>query len=819
MSELELSFESGESSLSVREFRVEESLSRLFSISITARSPNEDLDLDTLVGRGASFRLISGTAGLTQRLRSWTGIVSRMEMSRVEESDTGLTTFELTIVPAAYTLTQRTNNRLFQHTPIPDIVEKILKEHSIVHEWRVARSEYVPVELRIQWDEADLTFVDRLLEEAGITTFFEDSSEGSKLVLSDAPHASVARPSLAFVDSEGQAQAGEVEYVTSVRVAREVIPGTFTHRDFDFRNPRFPLFGKAESDDPLENRYEQYVYRPSTFNMEVPADKAEPVKLAGSTPTADDKGVARFKTETGDEIAVRTRDARRAPRRPVKFKTNTVDPAPGSILVFVGHPRADIEGQRLLVTEFSLAGAPGREWTMLGVSVFASVPYKPAARTPKPKIYGLQSAVVVGPASEEIYTDEFGRVRVQFHWDREGKFDPGSSIWMRVSQGWAGGRYGMMVIPRIGHEVLIAFLDGDPDSPLIVGRAYNASEPVPYTLPENKTVSTWKSDSSPGSNGYNEIKYEDKKHKELVYIQAEKDMGRLIKNDEVTMVGRDRTKVVEHDEIVSVKNDRVKVVHHDESVAIGQDRSTQVRRDEAIAVGRDKTELTLRDRTVTTGVNHAEVIGVGRRTRVGARDLLEVGERYLVRMSPGVGERMSKGLGSALEVPVIGKMLGAAIGWSSDALESGTLSGLMSGLMKDSFGATPLPSFLRAPLNALSPVIPQKVQAVFGLAKAPVERADVSSDLPGTPDQPTQIEMVNRRITLTTGEASITLDGPDIRIEAQGEISIVGKNKVTMRSHGEDVQIFGGPRILLNPPGENDAEPEDEGELPPDEIA
>ncbi|MBK8254832.1 MAG: type VI secretion system tip protein VgrG [Polyangiaceae bacterium] len=819
MSILELSFESGESSLSVRQFRVEEGMNDPFQVSITARSSNEQLDLDDLVGRAATFKMVSGTAGLTQSLRTWTGIVSRMELTRVEDAASGLSTYELTIVPNLWLLGRRRNNRLFQHIPIPDILEKLLAEWQVRATFRIARDQYLPVELRFQWDETDLAFFQRLAEEAGISFFFEDDSQfGSVLVLSDAPHTTPPRAAIPFVDSPGQAQAGQLEYVTQVRLVREVKPGLFTHRDFDFRNPRFPLFGRAESDDPIENRYDQYVYRPSTFNMEASPDKTEQQKAAGGTPTADDKGVARFRKETGEAIAARTLEAARAPRKVVRFVTNTVDPSPGRVVAFSSHPRGDIDEKPLLIIGFSLTGATGEEWKMEGSAVFASMPYRPPLVSPKPRVFGIQSAIVVGPPGEEIYVDEFGRVRVQFHWDREGKMDPLSSIWMRVSQGWAGARYGMMVIPRIGHEVLVAFLDGDPDSPLIVGRAYNASEPVPYLLPENKTVSTWKSDSSPGGDGYNEIKYEDKKHHELIYLQAEKDMGRLIKNDEVTMVGHDRTKVVEHDEIISVKNDRVKVVQHDESVAVGQDRSTQVRRDDAVATGRDRTDFVMRDRMVATGVNVAETVGVSRRTRVGAKELLEVGERYLVRVAPGLGERMAKGLGSALEVPALGKMLGAAIGWSSSALESGTLSGLMSGLLRDSYGATPLPSFIRAPLDALSPVIPQKVQAVLNLTKAPTERADAAGNVPGTPDQPTQIEMVNKRITLTTGDASITLDGPDIHIQAQGKITMTAQGKVTVRSVGDDVEVLGGPRILLNPPGENDAIAEND-EPPPDEIA
>src|SRR5262249_21062448 len=145
--------------------------------------------------------------------------------------------------------------------------------------------------------------------------------------------------------------------------------------------------------------------------------------------------------------------------------------------------------KRLLVTELSIEGAHGEEWTASAQAVFAEHPHRPALKTPKPAIQGLQSAVVVGPPGDEIHTDEHGRVRVQFHWDREGKHDEGSSCWMRVSQGWAGASYGMVAIPRVGHEVLVAFLEGDPDHPVVVGRLYNATAPVPYELPRHKTRS------------------------------------------------------------------------------------------------------------------------------------------------------------------------------------------------------------------------------------------------------------------------------------------------------------------------------------------
>jgi type VI secretion system secreted protein VgrG len=230
----------------------------------------------------------------------------------------------------------------------------------------------------------------------------------------------------------------------------------------------------------------------------------------------------------------------------------------------------------LLVTEFSVEGTPGEEWTMSASATFADNPYKPTQKTQKPRVNGVQSATVVGPAGQEIHTDEFGRVRVQFPWDRDGKNDENSSCWMRVSQGWAGTGYGMIMIPRIGHEVLVGFLEGDPDQPIVVGRVYNAKQVVPHKLPENKTRSTWKSDTSLGSNGFNEIMFEDKKGQELVFEQAQKNRRRLVKNDETITVGHDRQKYVQNDEFDKTDGFVRVFVGKDQDIVVKQDKRERI---------------------------------------------------------------------------------------------------------------------------------------------------------------------------------------------------------------------------------------------------
>ncbi|RLB47036.1 MAG: type VI secretion system tip protein VgrG, partial [Deltaproteobacteria bacterium] len=227
--------------------------------------------------------------------------------------------------------------------------------------------------------------------------------------------------------------------------------------------------------------------------------------------------------------------------------------------------------KELLVTAFSLTGSSSEEWRQVGEAVFAANHYRPVEKTPRPVIRAVQSAIVVGPEGEEIYTDEFGRVRVQFHWDRDGKLDPDSSCWMRVSQGWAGKGYGKIVIPRIGQEVLVAFFEGDPDRPVVVGRVYNTVNNMPseQELPRYKTRSTWMSDTSPHQDGsFNEIRFEDEKDKEFVFTQAQKDQQKLVKRHETERTGQNRAAVVGFN--------RAAVVGEVDAVLVGKKYSVQM---------------------------------------------------------------------------------------------------------------------------------------------------------------------------------------------------------------------------------------------------
>ncbi|MEP7122950.1 MAG: type VI secretion system tip protein TssI/VgrG [Byssovorax sp.] len=694
---LSLWFASGEDSLSVRQFSVREGVSTLFEVDLVARSPNDDIDLESLLGRPAAFQIQRALAGRSGAPRTFSGICSGARQTRVEGS--GLSTYELRLVPPLWLLTERRNHRIFQHASIPEIATRLLVEWGIESVWHIDKDAYPRLEYRVQHGESDFSFLSRLLEEAGIAYTFgagrdrDEREQGSTVAFFD--HLASTEPRaggpIAYQDSPGGA-AGP-EYVTGVRISHELRPGTLTLRGFDFRRKLdAPLFAVATSPVPggpsdVESRLEQHVYSPGSFFAEKAI--AEGARR-GERPAADDQGISRADEKIGKQQAERRLAAARGGRRGVELATNVLDLAPGVVFSIGGHGHGDLaDNRQLLMTQLRLSGTHDGEWAIEGSAVFTDVPYQPAKTTLKPLVQGVESAVVVGPADEEIHTDEFGRVRVQFPWDREGEFDEGSSCWIRVSQGWAGAGYGMLALPRVGQEVVVGFFGGDPDQPVIVGRLFNTTSPVPQKLPDNRTATTWRSSTSPGGEGWNEITFEDAKGQERVFVQAERDLETLVKANE--------------------------------SATVGGHRSVQIGATDAVAIALGQTIA----------------VGGGRAVSVGGDHETTVGNRYAVNV--GIPDAQS----------------GARL--------------------------------------------------------------------------PTGLEIVDRKITLSTGEATITLEGPNITLEAAASILLNAAASITINGRADihlgaganvylkardgDLVVQGGPNVLINPIA---AAEDDPGALPMD---
>ncbi|MBI4704072.1 MAG: type VI secretion system tip protein VgrG [Deltaproteobacteria bacterium] len=625
MSLLELSTSLPAAALSVRRFAVREAVSELFEVSVWAVSADQDIDLDALIDQPASLRVTTGRAA-----RCWSGLCCYAE--QLEAQPSGLSSYLVRIVPALWKLAQRRNYRIFQHLSVPAIARRLLDEWSIQATREIDAAAHPRIEYRVQYGESDYAFLSRLFEEAGIGfSFSGGGAGGSGLVLSDKLEQCAARPgpALPWIQSPNQQTGGE--HVTAVRVARRVRPGAVAIRDFDFRRPDFALLGEAQAAGPGEARYERCHYQPGAFLIEGPG--------AGGAGAAADADAGRHDHGWGQRCAERALQAERAGGRAVSFRTNAVDLAPGTVLSIDHHPRSDLgAGRRLLVLELSAEGEEAGEWTVSAMAVPADAPYRPPRRTPKPQIHGVQTALVVGPKGEAIHTDKYGRVRIQFPWDREGRGDESSSCWVRVSQGWAGKGFGAMAIPRVGQEVLVAFVGGDPDQPMVVGRVFNAVEAVPYRLPDHKTRSTWRSDSSPGSGGFNEILFEDQAGRELVYVQAERNLRRLVKQDETVTVGGNRQALVKGHEARKVARSRseltggnkVEIVGGSRTAAVRGRSQRRVREDEQAQIdgslrakvgGDHEIAIQQTERTLVAGDSHRRVHGDSRRRVDGTRSL------------------------------------------------------------------------------------------------------------------------------------------------------------------------------------------------------
>jgi type VI secretion system secreted protein VgrG len=566
-----------EAALDVRQFSVHERMSALFEVDLVALSEDPDLDFEAIIGHEARFAIRGGLdEGFT---RSWTGICHRFEQIGVEEK--GLSTYRLGIVPSLWLTTQRRNHRMFQQKSEVEIVLQLLEEWGVDPEKKLSGT-YKKRKYRVQYGESDFTFLRRMLEDVGVSFYFSEASGQSRIVLADMPQTNEPREhKLPFRDDVTVHR--DLEHVTAVHVGRQVRPGRYTMRDHDYRkDPRHKLLATEAGGDGIEARLERFHYTPGAFLFE--SDKGE------STPTADDKGRHRTDERDGAQLARKRLQAKRGDAKTCSFETNAYDLAPGVVIAIVDHPRRDLaEDRKLLIVESTFQGTSNGAWSHRCEARSTEGHYRPPMETPKPKVSGVESATVVGPAGEEIHTDEFGRVRVHFHWDRESRMDENSSCWIHVSQPWGGAGYGGTNLPRIGQEVIVDFLSGDPDRPILVGRVYTNLQKTPYTLPANKTQSGWKSNSTGGSGGYNEIMFEDAGGKELVRMQAQKDHHKLVKHDEQGAIGNNRSKSVGNDDSISVGNDRSSMVGSNNAEIVGGNEAVTVGGNQAVTVGGNQT--------------------------------------------------------------------------------------------------------------------------------------------------------------------------------------------------------------------------------------
>lgn len=469
--------------LDVRTFAVREAFSQPFEIRLTAVSESTDVDFEAAIGQGARFE-IHRVSQATGDIRYWTGICEHIRLAAVE--DAGLSTYSLVVRPRLWLLSQRVNYRVFQDKSELDIALEVLSSWGLSPRLDLEPGSFAKRRYRTQYGETDLAFVSRLLEDIGVSYFFAQESGDSRLVLSDAPNRAAPRPGLPFVSAPTQKL--RHDYITKVTSERRVRPGVFTQSDVDYRRPAdYPLAASAKLGGNVEQHLEVYSHDYGSFLWK---------GQGGGTPHADDRGPARTDEARGGMQATRRLEAHRGDARVTHFETTAYDLQPGVVTAITDHPRTEL-GQPLLVSATELVGAAEGEWRHSVEARFADLDFRPALSTRRPRSSGVESATVTGPAGEEIHTDEFGRVRVHFHWDREGTANETSSCWIPVAQPWAGAGMGSISLPRVGQEVIVDFLGGDPDRPVVLGSVFTTTMPPPYKLPELKMVSGMRSESYP----------------------------------------------------------------------------------------------------------------------------------------------------------------------------------------------------------------------------------------------------------------------------------------------------------------------------------
>jgi type VI secretion system secreted protein VgrG len=522
--------------LTVRAVDIVEGLSMPFEVALVATSPDADLDFERLAGAEATCTVDYGSLGK----RAFSGLLAHVELTESEPA--GLSTYALRIVPRLWLLSQRRGHRIFQHQTALDVARALLAEWKIELTTKVTEEELATHEVRVQYGETDLDLLDRLLEEAGIAYYFDDQrGDGiAHLVLTDSPERAVARHEGVTHTTE-PSPTWELPFVADVRVAHDTRTGVVTLVDYDFRRPDVPRVFRAELSGSGEQRLEQYAYAPGS----AVADVAASATTGNDTPVADDESVARTDEHAGYGLAARRLDALRSDRRRVELTTSLVDLAPGAVFTIAGSPRPELaKGQRLLVTQTHIDGRIDHSFSIRVTAAFAGTKVRPPRRVAWPRIDGVQSATVMGPPGERIHVDELGRVRVRFHWDREGVADDHRSAWVRVDDGWAGAGFGIIALPRVGQEVLVAFLEGNPDQPVVVGRVYDTSNPAPRPLPGGATESLWRTQSSPGGAGYHELSFDDSAGRERVMLRSERDLQKYVVAEETEETLGDRASFV-----------------------------------------------------------------------------------------------------------------------------------------------------------------------------------------------------------------------------------------------------------------------------------
>lgn len=580
-----------------------ESLSELFEFDVTFHSITQGLSAKAMLGQSVTLKIETEDG---KGVRHFNGICTRFSSAGKEDEHL---IYTAKLRPWLWIASRRSDCKIFQFKTVPEIIDDILARYPGPTKKRLTRT-YRQWDYCVQYQETDLNFVMRLMEHEGIYFYFEHSGGQHTLVLCDDMSAHSALPqksSIKYIGIDAAAVADE-EHFNSWTVREEVDSGEYFSDDYDFEHPKADL--KIKRTKPMghsHDGYQKYVW-PGGYVKHADGDSYADVRI----------------------------DTLPAEHERAQGHTTVRTMAPGYTFSLERCPRKDQNREYLAVaatyffrdnTRRSGGRAEGdSDWSIMVTSQPTSHPYRPQHLTPKPRTHGPQTAVVVGPKGEEIYTDQYSRVKVHFHWDRYDNKDENSSCWIRVATPWAGEKWGMIHIPRIGQEVVVDFIGGDPDYPLITGSVYNADQMPPYGLPDNKTASGLKSRSTKGASAtdFNEIRMEDLKGKEQLYVHAQRNLDTVVELDESRVVGHDRSTRIGHDDDRFVKNDDRHVIEGNQSVQIQKDQTVKIKGNQSVTVDKDQSNIVHQNRTQSIDGDHREEVGGNHNESIGGDHSLTI---------------------------------------------------------------------------------------------------------------------------------------------------------------------------------------------------
>jgi type VI secretion system secreted protein VgrG len=551
----------GDEKLLLRQARINEELGQPFTMDVELLSDDENISLDDILGQNVTIRLET-----KDESRYFNGIVTEFFQ---KENIAKNACFGAVVRPWFWLLTLSETCRIFQVKTYPEIIKAVFEDLGFSDYEDQLTGAYTPQEYVVQYNESDFNFVSRIMEQEGIYYYFVHTNGKHTLVLADDSSVLPEIGEIPFYEKEDSGYQVDLEGIIKWENYRKIRTGGVSLGDFDFTTPSKNL--RAITTDPKTGSLASL----QKFNY--PGKYIERDKGSNYTKILMEKENVHYDQKYAEG----------------NFRTLYA----GSQFKLMDHHRDD-QNDSYLVVKFScvlksdkyLLSSSGQDselFTCTFTCIPANVSYRPQQIAIKPRISGPQTAIVVGKKGEEIWTDKYGRVKVQFHWDRDAEADEKSSCWIRVSQSWAGKNWGSMQIPRIGQEVLVDFIHGDPDRPIIIGSVYNGSSMPPYDLPANATMSGVKSRSSKGGNGFNEIRFEDKKDEEQIFIHGQKNQDINIKNDCFETIGNDKHLVVKNDQVILVENNRSEEVKADHIEKIGKDRHLSVTGKEAKKVTAD----------------------------------------------------------------------------------------------------------------------------------------------------------------------------------------------------------------------------------------